>query len=105
VSGYLPGQRAVLIHTGDPHTRTLGTVHRHHQQSNTVAVSWDDRSTLTMLLDDSDRIALAGTPPTTEEGAGRHHGDTDQVGQDAPASMQDGRIPTSPSSQPATSTD
>ncbi|MEU4217188.1 DUF4314 domain-containing protein [Actinoplanes sp. NPDC026623] len=63
---YLPGQRIVLIHTSDPHTRlrpgTTGTVRRHDQQANTVAIAWDDGSTLSMLLDDGDRIALATDP-------------------------------------------
>ncbi|WP_430788148.1 DUF4314 domain-containing protein [Actinoplanes sp. G11-F43] len=63
---YLPGQRVVLIHTSDPHTRlrpgAVGTVRRHDLRSNTVAIAWDDGSTLAMLLDDGDRIALALEP-------------------------------------------
>ncbi|WP_328463579.1 DUF4314 domain-containing protein [Actinoplanes sp. NBC_00393] len=66
---YLPGQRVVLIHTSDPHTRlepsALGTVRRHDLQSNTVAVAWDDGSTLAMLLDDGDRITLSHGPHTS----------------------------------------
>jgi hypothetical protein len=66
VTVYRPGQRVVLIHTSDPHTRlrpgALGTVGRHDQQSNTVSMAWDDGSTLAMLLDDGDRIALATEP-------------------------------------------
>lgn len=66
MSVYLRGQRVVLVHTSDPHTRlrpgTPGTVRRHDQQSNTVTIAWDDGSTLSMLLDDGDRIALAADP-------------------------------------------
>ncbi|MFY1674024.1 DUF4314 domain-containing protein [Plantactinospora sp. WMMB334] len=63
MSVYLSGPRVVLVHTSDPHTRlrpgALGTVRSHDQQSNTVAIAWDDGSTLAMLLNDGDRITLA----------------------------------------------
>lgn len=70
---YQPGQRVVLIHTSDPHTRlrpgALGTVRRHDQQSNTVHIAWDDGSTLAMLLGDGYRITLAPEPQTVTAGA------------------------------------
>jgi hypothetical protein len=73
VTVYQPGQRVVLIHTSDPHTRlrpgALGTVRRHDQQSNTVHIVWDDGSTLAMLLDDGDRITLAPGPQTVTAAA------------------------------------
>ncbi len=69
---YQPGQRIALVHTSDPYTRLrpgdTGTVRRHDQQRNIVEVTWDSGSTLSMCLDDGDRIAPATTtaPPTDE---------------------------------------
>ena len=68
---YQRGDRIVLVHTTDPHTRlvpgTAGTVtgydHRHRQ----LAVAWDDGSTLAMLLDDGDQVRLLNPSP-----AGQH---------------------------------
>jgi hypothetical protein len=67
---YQPGQRVALVHTSDPHTRLrpgdTGTVRRHDQRHHIVEVTWDSGSTLSMCLDDGDRIAPAPTiPPPT----------------------------------------
>ncbi|WP_233513751.1 DUF4314 domain-containing protein [Micromonospora craterilacus] len=65
---YQPGQRVALVHTSDPYTRLrpgdTGTVRRHDQRRNIVEVTWDSGSTLSMCLDDGDRIEPAiPTPP------------------------------------------
>ncbi|MEU9511028.1 DUF4314 domain-containing protein, partial [Micromonospora sp. NPDC048170] len=67
---YQPGQRVALVHTSDPYTLLrpgdTGTVRRHHQRQNTVEVTWDSGSILSMSLDDGDRIApVTTTPPPT----------------------------------------
>ncbi|MFI7075075.1 DUF4314 domain-containing protein, partial [Micromonospora sediminicola] len=66
---YQPGQRIALVHTSDPHTRLrpgdTGTVRRHDQRQNIIEVTWDSGSTLSMCLDDGDRIAPVTTPPPT----------------------------------------
>ena len=57
---YRPGQRVALVFTDDPYTRLrpgdTGTVRRHDGQRHTVAIAWDDGSTLSMCLDAGDRI-------------------------------------------------
>ncbi|MFJ2081292.1 DUF4314 domain-containing protein [Micromonospora chokoriensis] len=69
MASYEPGQRVALVHTSDPYTRLrpgdIGTVRRHDQRRNIVEVSWDSGSTLSMCLDDGDRIAPATTAPPT----------------------------------------
>ncbi|MFI7081831.1 DUF4314 domain-containing protein [Micromonospora sp. NPDC049903] len=67
---YQPGQRVALVHTSDPHTLLrpgdTGTVRRHDQRHDIVEVNWDSGSTLSMCLDDGDRIApLTTTAPPT----------------------------------------
>ncbi|MBQ1050825.1 DUF4314 domain-containing protein [Micromonospora sp. C51] len=68
---YQPGQRVALVHTSDPHTLLrpgdTGTVQRHDQRHHIVDVLWDSGSTLSMCLDDGDRIAPATTPPPAAE--------------------------------------
>jgi hypothetical protein len=67
---YRKGDRVVLEHTSDPHTRLRpgdeGTVLRHQEQPHTVHVAWDSGSTLAMLPDDGDRIRFI--PPQTRSG-------------------------------------
>jgi len=66
---YQRGDRVVLEHTNDPHTRLRpgdeGIVRRHDQQHNTVLIAWDSGSTLAMLLDAGDRIRLIGPQHNT----------------------------------------
>ena len=63
------GQRVALVHTTDPHTDLRpgdqGTVRRYDAGQRRVDVAWDSGSTLSMLLDDSDTIAVL-PPPTAE---------------------------------------
>lgn len=58
---FQPGDRVVLVHTNDPHTRlrpgATGQVVR--VRSTQVDVRWDDGSTLSMLLDEGDTIEVA----------------------------------------------
>ncbi len=78
--GYQRGDRIALEHTGDPHTRLRpggeGTVTRYDPKLGQLGVNWDSGSTLSMLLDDGDRVRLvtpalqAGTGETGKE-AGR----------------------------------
>ncbi|MFV2112913.1 DUF4314 domain-containing protein [Micromonospora sp. LOL_025] len=69
MTSYEAGQRVALLHTTDPYTLLrpgdTGTVRRHNQQHNIVEVTWDSGSTLSMCLNDGDRIAPAATPPPT----------------------------------------
>ena len=65
---YQRGDRIVLVHTGDPHTRlvpgTAGTVTGYNARLGQLAVAWDDGSTLAMLLHDGDHVRpLAGLRP------------------------------------------
>ncbi|MFD6754901.1 DUF4314 domain-containing protein [Micromonospora gifhornensis] len=66
---YQPGQRVALVHTSDPYTLLrpgdTGTVRRHDQQHHTVDVTWDSGSTLSMCLDDGDRIEPLTTTAST----------------------------------------
>ncbi|QOC94371.1 DUF4314 domain-containing protein [Micromonospora craniellae] len=64
---YQPGQRVALVHTSDPHTLLrpgdTGTVRRHDQRHHIVEVTWDSGSTLSMCLDDGDRLTPTTNPP------------------------------------------
>ena len=67
------GDRVALEHTDDPHTRLRpgdeGTVTRYHAGlgKGQLDVSWDSGSTLSMLLDEGDRVRLI-TPAPGEAG-------------------------------------
>ena len=65
------GDRVALEHTDDPHTRLRpgdeGTVTRYDPKLGQLDVSWDSGSTLSMLLDDGDRVRLI-TPAPGEAG-------------------------------------
>ena len=54
------GDRVALEHTDDPHTRLRpgdeGTVARYAPGLGQLDVSWDSGSTLSMLLDEGDRV-------------------------------------------------
>jgi Domain of unknown function (DUF4314) len=72
---YQRGDRIVLVHTGDPHTRLRpgdqGTVTRWDPAHGQLDIRWDSGSTLAMLLADGDRVRLitpaAGTGETGTE--------------------------------------
>ncbi len=68
---YRPGQRVILLATSDPYTDlrpgATGTVRSHETSLNVVGVDWDTGSTLSMLLDDGDRIALSESSPVAEQ--------------------------------------
>jgi Domain of unknown function (DUF4314) len=57
---YQRGDRIVLVLTSDPHTRlvpgTAGTVTSYDTRLGHLAVTWDDGSTLAMLLHDGDQV-------------------------------------------------
>ena len=65
------GDRVALEHTGDPHTKLRpgdeGTVTRYDPKLGQLDVRWDSGSTLSMLLDDGDRVRLI-TPVSGEAG-------------------------------------
>ena len=65
------GDRVALEHTDDPHTKLRpgdeGTVTRYDPKLGQLDVSWDSGSTLSMLLDDGDRVRLI-TPAPGEAG-------------------------------------
>ena len=65
------GDRVALEHTDDPHTKLRpgdeGTVTRYDPKLGQLDVSWDSGSTLSMLLDDGDRVRLI--TPAPEAGA------------------------------------
>ena len=65
------GDRVALEHTDDPDTRLRpgdeGTVTRYDPKLGQLDVSWDSGSTLSMLLDDGDRVRLI-TPAPGEAG-------------------------------------
>ena len=74
---YQRGDRIVLVHTSDPHTRlvpgTAGTVTGYDTRLGQLAVAWDDGSTLAMLLHDGDQVrplARPGLRPESVPGAG-----------------------------------
>jgi hypothetical protein len=64
------GDRVALEHTDDPDTRLRpgdeGTVTRYHTSLSQLDVRWDSGSTLSMLLDEGDRVRLI----TPAHGAG-----------------------------------
>jgi hypothetical protein len=64
--------RVALEHTGDPDTRRRpgdeGTVTRYGPGPGQLAVNWDSGSTLSMLLDEGDRVRLI--TPAPEAGTG-----------------------------------
>jgi hypothetical protein len=66
------GVRVALEHTDDPDTRLRpgdeGTVTRYHAGLGQLDVHWDSGSTLSMLLDDGDRVRLI--IPAPEAGTG-----------------------------------
>ena len=66
-----PGDRIALVATDDPHTRLRpgdqGTVTRWDPAHGQLDVNWDSGSTLSMLLDDGDRVRLI-TPDPGEAG-------------------------------------
>ena len=63
---YQRGDRIVLVHTSDPHTRlipgTAGTVTGYNARLSQLAVAWDDGSTLSMLLNDGDQVRPLRSP-------------------------------------------
>ena len=65
------GDRVALEHTGDPHTRLQpgdeGTVTGYAPKLGQLDVNWDSGSTLSMLLNDGDRVRLI-TPAPGEAG-------------------------------------
>jgi hypothetical protein len=71
------GDRVALEYTGDPHTRLRpgdeGTVTRYDPRQGQLDVRWESGSTLSMLLNDGDRVRLvtpapgAGTGETGKE--------------------------------------
>jgi hypothetical protein len=66
------GDRVALEHTDDPDTRLRpgdeGTVTRYDPQLAQLSVNWDSGSTLSMLLNDGDRVRLIS--PASEAGTG-----------------------------------
>ena len=66
------GDRVALEHTDDPHTRLRpgdeGTVTRYTPGLGQLDVNWDSGSTLSMLLDEGDRVRLI--TPAPEAGTG-----------------------------------
>jgi hypothetical protein len=68
---YQPGDRIALVATDDPDTRLRpgdqGTVTRWDPAQGQLDVNWDSGSTLSMLLDDGDRVRLI-TPAPGEAG-------------------------------------
>jgi hypothetical protein len=66
------GDRVALEHAGDPHTRLRpgdeGTVTRYDTTLGHLDVRWDSGSTLSVLLDEGDRVRLV--TPAPEAGTG-----------------------------------
>ena len=69
-----PGDRVALVHTDDPDTRLRpgdeGTVTRYDPKLGQLGVQWDSGSTLSMLLDEGDRVRLIAPAPAPAPGAG-----------------------------------
>ena len=63
------GDRVTLVHTADPHTRLRpgdeGTVTRYDHAMGQLDVRWDSGSTLSMLVDDVDRVRVITPAPGT----------------------------------------
>ena len=73
------GDRIALEHTDDPDTRLRpgdeGTVTRYDPKLAQLCVRWDSGSTLSMLLDDGDRVRLVTPAPGAGTGeAGKEPG-------------------------------
>ena len=68
---YQPGERVVLEHTDDPHTALRagdeGTKVRHDEATDTVDITWDSGSRLSMCLDAGDHICRRSTSDTSDE--------------------------------------
>ena len=66
------GDRVALEHTDDPHTKLRpgdeGTVTRYAPGLGQLGVSWDSGSTLSMLLDEGDRVRLIAPAAKSETG-------------------------------------
>ena len=64
---FMRGDRVALEHTDDPHTRLRpgdeGTVTRYDPGPGQLDVRWDSGSTLSMLLNDGDRVRLITPAP------------------------------------------
>ena len=64
---FMRGDRVALEYTGDPHTRLRagdeGTVTRYDPGPGQLDVRWDSGSTLSMLLNDGDRVRLVTPAP------------------------------------------
>ena len=64
---FMRGDRVALEHTGDPDTRLRpgdeGTVTRYDPGPGQLGVRWDSGSTLSMLLNDGDRVRLITPAP------------------------------------------
>jgi hypothetical protein len=71
LSRFERGDRVVLEYTDDPHTKLRpgdeGTVTRYAPGLGQLDVNWDSGSTLSMLLDEGDRVRLV-TPAPGEAG-------------------------------------
>ena len=71
------GDRVALEHTDDPHTRLRpgdkGTVTRFDPRSGQLDVRWDSGSTLSMLLNNGDRVRLV-TPAPADGQTGKKAG-------------------------------
>ena len=69
------GDRVALEHTGDPHTRLRpgdeGTVTRYDPNAGQLDLRWDSGSSLSMLLDDGDRVRLITPAAKTGNETGR----------------------------------
>jgi len=73
------GDRIALEHTDDPDTRLRpgdeGTVTRYHAGLSQLDVNWDSGSTLSMLVDEGDRVRLITPAPGAGTGeAGKEPG-------------------------------
>lgn len=66
------GDRVALVHTDDPDTRLRpgdeGTVTRYDPKLAQLSVNWDSGSTLSMLLNDGDRVRLITPAPQAGTG-------------------------------------
>ena len=67
MTSWQPGDRIALEYTDDPHTRLRpgdeGTVTRWDPAQGQLDVRWDSGSTLSMLLNDGDRVRLVTLAP------------------------------------------
>jgi hypothetical protein len=74
--GYQRGDRIALVRTDDPGTRLRpgdqGTVTRWDPAQGQLGVQWDSGSTLSMLLDEGDRVRLI--TPAPGAGTGKEPG-------------------------------